>query len=364
MEEIEFWKVCEEKNAHFVQIICFDKIKKEFETKFKKGYDCTLEHIFSCTKSFTGLVYVNELLTQIDVPCDVKLKDLNLLSKVHKEHHDAKMVDLINHTSGMVSGSTIKTSVGEPNKSTFGGADAIDFLMNASSYDVMCQNIYKFEKKIPEVFDYNNYGSQYFGALFEDWKRDKLDEEKYNWTIIKGAEQMGLFDGIISGESYSWRQDEDIFYHSFAFAGLEMTGNAMAITAQNILRKYLHILEFVHGSKSVLTLQGYKTNKHVVDANDTQATPGDKSNQVENVKYKYSLGFWIPQGIGSRRIVTMIGMLGQYIAFDLDTFTIVIRQCKFKVGEITNSHREFLWTAFEFVDKMEFEEKKIKYSIG
>jgi len=354
-ERVLFWNDCKQKKANFVQIICFDSKKKEFKNKFREGDGHTMNHIFSCTKSFTGLVYANELLTQHGVPCDVKLNDMCLISKLEKPHCGARMVDLINHTSGMVSGSTTKNSVFNRTKSTFGGADAIDFLMSASSHEVLCQNILGFEDK-PE-FKYNNYGSQYFGVLFESWKRDS-QKDSDDWTIITGAEKMGLFDGLTSGVSYSWAQDAGIplFNHSFAFAGLQMTGDAMRVAAINILQKYLHILEFIHGSKSVLTSQGYKTNTHVVDANDTQATPGDDPGHFENLKYNYSLGFWLPQ-IDNRRIVTMIGMLGQYIAFDLDTFTIVIRQCEYKIFEkIKNSHRDFLWAAFDFVDKMKFEE--------
>jgi hypothetical protein len=66
----------------------------------------------------------------------------------------------------------------------------------------------------------------------------------------------------------------------------------------------------------------------------------------------YSYGFWIPI-VEGRRVLTMIGMLGQFMAWDLDNNLIAVRTHTLEMPDMVpkNQHRDFVFDAMEVLWK-------------
>lgn len=307
-------------------------------------------HIFSMTKSFVGLVYVHLLLTEENFPLETRLTDVPLFAAQFSREgmQGARVIDLINHTSGMLSGR-------KPGK--FTANDVMLFITDPSVHEVMHECIHGFDT--PGEFAYNNYGSFLFGVVLEDiMRQEQIDAGKTpNWYIFEAAHRLGLFGELQRNRDYLWpvHSGVGLMSHSAAFAGIKFSPAAATYIGKHLLDNFKPLLEFIQGDREV-EFNGKKfknayrvraSGRHIcATASGAAADEGAKPERPMD----YSLGFWIPV-IEGRRVLTMIGMLGQFIAWDLDNDLVVVRMHYLDLDDFKprNKHRDFVWDAMEFL---------------
>ena len=347
-------------------------LEKEFEPE-----PLSLSHAFSMTKSFVGLVYVNLLLTERHFPHDIVIGKVPLFANdLDMAGVDSvKLVDLINHTSGLVSGK---------NEGKFNIDDALFLMGNPTCTEIIESCLHEFKKPFYEFggsratrslqFKYNNYGSFLFGMLLEDIMRQKQinNNQTPDWNIKDAAKKMGIFGNLSEGIHYKWHSHPgySVRSHTMAFYGLQLTGSAAMYIGKMILNKHKNLLEFIQGDREVVVNGRKFKNKHRVPATcrDVCPTPsgnqrnassgvgshnnddGDDDDNEPELEVDYSYGFWIPV-IPGRRVISMIGMLGQFIAWDLDNDFVVVRMHYAGLDDISpkNKHKNFVWDAMKYL---------------
>jgi len=368
----DLYLMCFNRGASFVALLR-QNAPKNYLLIGARQYDLSrveLGHVFSMTKSFVGICYVHLLLTTKDMPHDVYIGDVELFSAfVEKDGmHDVRFVDLLNHTSGLVSGV-------EPGK--FNAKDALMLLASPTTEDMLERAVHRFEKKSiskdaprserVKAFSYNNYGSYLFGMLFETFMRSEqvLEGKEPTWRVRDYARDvMGLFEGLTEDADYVWpmHRGVGVTIYSAAFAGIKTSGDALAIIACNILDKHRMLLDFIQGDRPVVVDGKTIKNTNRVPATvsrvcatvsgDAAADSASDGVPTPERPVDYSYGFWIPI-VEGRRVLTMIGMLGQFMAWDLDNNLIAVRTHTLEMPDMVpkNQHRDFVFDAMEVLWK-------------
>lgn len=376
----EFTNLCRSKKASFVAL--YQKQKTGYFELVRDPVELVglpIHHVFSMTKSFVGLVYVHLLLTKELFPEELFIGDVELFRLQipnNKGMEKVRFVDLINHTSGLVSG---------VNKGKFNIDDAFFFLGNPSNDEVVKRVIHDFKTKgftnsngektdHPGLspgygtapFAYNNYGSYLFGMFLEDiMRKEEMDAgNEPSWSIRRYAiDDMKLFGDLVEDDDFSWplHAGVSVNIHSTAFAGIKTDGDNAAYIGRCILDTYKPLLEYIQGDKPVEYNGKIHVNRNRVKATAAQicatvsgepaeeGEEGEKDEPEEKEKpMDYSYGFWIPL-VKGRRVITMIGMLGQFIAWDLDNDLVAVRMHYVKLEDMKpkNRHRDFVWDAME-----------------
>ena len=358
MKEQEFLDLCESRSASYINLSRLTAWNKD-DTILSRSFvlNGELQHAFSMTKSFVGLVYVELLLSYDNFPQDIKLGSVPIFAKEidKKGIENVRLVDLINHTSGLISGMS-------PGKFSF--HDVLFFAGQPDLEAIMKNCIHEFKDPNPPPEHiradyqhssqlYDNYGSCFFAKLLEDHMRHQQIKMKQRptWTIKQAAINMGVFEGLKKGVDYDWLMHPGLSVESYTsgFAGIKLDGPVAVVVANNILKKYKHVLEFIQGDKpNILYKSKHHTNTHRVKGDSTVAAAND--GPQERQMY-YSYGFWIPI-IPGRRVITMIGMLGQFMAWDLDNDLIAVRMHYVSIEDIfqqKNRHKDFVWDAMHYM---------------
>jgi len=363
---------CHERGASFVALLR-QNAPLHYQVVCARQYDLSrvpLGHIFSMTKSFVGLSYVHLLLTTDNMPHYVCIGDVELFNEfvARDGMHNVRFVDLLSHTSGLVSGV-------EPGK--FNAKDAMMLLANPTTEDMLERAVHRFEKKCVsanatrrervQCFSYNNYGSYLFGMLLETFMRCEqvLEGKAPTWRVRDYTrDELGLFEGLTEDQDYMWpmHRGVGVTVYSAAFAGIKTNGDALVVIACNILDKHRLLLDFIQGDRPVVVNGIVVRNTNRVPATVTGvcatvtgAPAADHAcirdtNEERPVDYSY--GFWVPV-IPGRRVLSMIGMLGQFMAWDLDNNLIAVRTHTLDLPDMVpkNQHRDFVFDAMEFLWK-------------
>lgn len=344
-----FISLCAGRGATFVGIYVPDG-KGGYTTHLEAGDDNTKAHLYSQTKSFACLVYVNELAKDPSFVHDSTLCDISPDEMKIEGACAVRLVDLCNHTSGIVSGLTA---------GNFGAAEILYLMRDPAVSEIINNCIHRFDISKIGTFSYDNMGSLLFAKMFEDTKRMILCKDERTerlWYIKDEAKRMGLFDGLVESVDYEWQtySTVGVDHYTCGFTGLMMKGSAMAKVAQTIFKNYKHLLEFIIGSSALRFPTGdVLENRDIVVADDTNIAASVSGSYREGKagEYRYSHACWIPN-IPGRRCLAFIGMLGQLTCFDMDTGIIMIRQHKLQESDIahpTNLHREFMWDASSYL---------------
>jgi CubicO group peptidase (beta-lactamase class C family) len=362
----EFLISCYDRSASFVALL-----RQNAPTNYMlicaRQYDLSrvsLSHIFSMTKSFVGLCYVHLLLTTTDMPHDVIIGDVEMFNEfVSREGmHNVRFVDLLNHTSGLVSGV-------DPGK--FNAKDAMMLLANPTTEQMLDRAVHRFEKtpvrddatrsELVKSFSYNNYGSYLFGMLLETFMRCEqvLEGKEPTWFVRDYArDELHLFEGLVENRDYIWpvHRGVGVTIFSAAFAGIKTSGDALVVVACNILDKHRMLLDFIQGDRPVVVNGRIVRNMNRVPATvshvcATVTGACDEDVEVE-LPVDYSYGFWVPV-IQGRRVLSMIGMLGQFMAWDLDNNLVAVRTHTLDIQDMVpkNQHRDFVFDAMDLLWK-------------
>lgn len=283
-----------------------------------------ITNVFSCTKSFVGLMIAHEYLhgrpqstTGMELkpgqfPINVKITPeiLHLVGLDPVIFKDHTLMMFINHVSGMISGA-------DPGK--FGAADAMYILKQnyLSCIKIIRDNVHDVLPESERKFKYDNYGSQVGGMIFECLMRYALGDP--TWLVSTDSD---IF--YVCEDTHDWPACDSIDPYKFtsAASGVSVSPHDFVNIGMFISAEHEDDLKYIYGD----TIRGIK-NVNVVDAHTTNVTPGQK--HVISLEYKYSFGWWIPQ-LDKRvknRVVTTIGMMGNYITIDVDEHWVAVRKC-------------------------------------
>lgn len=280
-------------------------------TLYQAGDANKIANLWSGTKSFFGLCVAHEAMNnQFDVCQDVTdmIRVICRNAEI-KEGERVRFCDLLCHTSG-ISDLPLKNL-----------SDVIEFLTTRRSTH---GRLSYYVKSISTEcqFSYSPMlGFMLAGAIFELLMRKKTNDDSFSLRVY--CEKL-FFPSSIKGQ-WEWSVCEglDICNHTMAHAELKMTGWAMKEVCVNLLSNHRKLLEYIITPKQDGSYVRHARSRSASGGDVDETTVGNNGKAEILIDYDYSMGWWI---IPNDKIITGVGLGGQYLTLDLKQDIVGVRQ--------------------------------------
>lgn len=337
-EEEEEERTAPPSSANFLELCktssttsCVVDINKK--VVFAYGDNDKRARIFSMTKSITGFLIAHDMLYAPEgsqIPMfnnvsavmfgDASLAEDDAWSALRLKIDGVELNELCTQTSNLVT-------------QEYGGDDFAAMWFNPQlNFEVWVNDRVVGANRTQHQthdFSYDNVATQIAGMLFETHKRRRGASEEYLLAddilarFFENQDAACFVDGGLGMHKYTG-----------AYTGIQATRDAL-----------------LHMARTMLYTPEYR---RVLEVIQEWAAAADVP-YAHRADWRYSFLFWIPK-LYDRRIVCMIGFLGQYVVFDLDRDVIGIRQHAVEFEDLINQKDQcprFVEEVIAFADTFE-----------